>query len=370
MKRPRAISVVSSTPPRRALLLVTLLLAGSAGAGFALASESRPVQEYAIPTGSVTSVRPTGVGLPQIGETGTVGAGELVSALKKYEESGEYEADLAAVDGAAEAYLNERVAPEPAAAGTNATSAAEAKQASAPKRKTSSHSGKARSEKAKRRRVSAKGKRVCKTSYKPARRTRKGTELYRRVVRCHRAPRQTSEGTPSTGGTTTPANPSSGTTPSGGESTAPAKGKPALVLDIDETSLSNYAALAATGFTEAGVAVGAAAGTDPAIAPTLKLYKDAVKHGVAVFFVTGRPQEISAITESNLEKAGYDEGWAGIAFKPASDGVVEFKAAERKSIEQSGYDIVANVGDQQSDLEGGYADRAFKLPDPFYYIAN
>jgi hypothetical protein len=29
---------------------------------------------------------------------------------------------------------------------------------------------------------------------------------------------------------------------------------------------------------------------------------------------------------------------------------------------------VLNMGDQLSDLEGGYAERTFKLPNPFYWI--
>ncbi|MGB6550988.1 MAG: HAD family acid phosphatase [Xanthobacteraceae bacterium] len=30
--------------------------------------------------------------------------------------------------------------------------------------------------------------------------------------------------------------------------------------------------------------------------------------------------------------------------------------------------MIANVGDQESDLSGGYAEKTFKLPNPFYYI--
>ena len=37
-------------------------------------------------------------------------------------------------------------------------------------------------------------------------------------------------------------------------------------------------------------------------------------------------------------------------------------------IENEGFTILANVGDQDSDLEGGHAKRAFKLPNPMYYI--
>ena len=49
---------------------------------------------------------------------------------------------------------------------------------------------------------------------------------------------------------------------------------------------------------------------------------------------------------------------------------VEYKAGTRKHIEDLGYDIVLNVGDQWSDLQGGYADRILKLPNPTYYLPS
>ena len=47
---------------------------------------------------------------------------------------------------------------------------------------------------------------------------------------------------------------------------------------------------------------------------------------------------------------------------------IPFKSAARGEIEAKGYHIVVNIGDQYSVLAGGYAERVFKLPDPFYYI--
>jgi HAD superfamily, subfamily IIIB (Acid phosphatase) len=47
-----------------------------------------------------------------------------------------------------------------------------------------------------------------------------------------------------------------------------------------------------------------------------------------------------------------------------------FKSSTRADIESRGYDTMANVGDQKSDLDGGHADRAFKLPNPFYFIPD
>lgn len=142
------------------------------------------------------------------------------------------------------------------------------------------------------------------------------------------------------------------------------------MLDINETSLSNYQGLAAAGFTSAGLVVPASTGTGTAIQPTFALYRRAHDCGVPVFFITGRPSAIQSITETNLRNAGYDEAWQGLYCKPSDKTTETFKSAIRAGIEQHGYDIIANVGDQESDLDGGHADRDFKLPNPYYFIAD
>jgi len=47
---------------------------------------------------------------------------------------------------------------------------------------------------------------------------------------------------------------------------------------------------------------------------------------------------------------------------------IHYKSATRAHIESLGYDIVANFGDQFSDLIGGSADRTFKMPNPNYFL--
>jgi HAD superfamily, subfamily IIIB (Acid phosphatase) len=146
--------------------------------------------------------------------------------------------------------------------------------------------------------------------------------------------------------------------------------RPALVLDIDETSLSNYTAIDADDFTfgphsqaEATDEIGTAIG------PTLALFNDAKRAGVAVFFVTGRPESQRAVTVENLHKVGYD-GWQQLYLKPAGPTMttVQYKSGARRDIESQGYRIIANIGDQYSDLAGGHATRAFKLANPFYFL--
>jgi predicted secreted acid phosphatase len=52
----------------------------------------------------------------------------------------------------------------------------------------------------------------------------------------------------------------------------------------------------------------------------------------------------------------------------ASCPTIRYKSGTRAYIESQGYDIVANFGDQFSDLEGGFADKTFKMPNPNYYL--
>jgi predicted secreted acid phosphatase len=53
---------------------------------------------------------------------------------------------------------------------------------------------------------------------------------------------------------------------------------------------------------------------------------------------------------------------------PASCPTIQYKSGTRAYIESQGYDIVANFGDQFSDLLGGFADKTFKMPNPNYYL--
>ncbi|TWB19099.1 acid phosphatase [Nitrospirillum amazonense] len=163
--------------------------------------------------------------------------------------------------------------------------------------------------------------------------------------------------------------------------TLPAGSRPALVLDIDETSLSNWPQLKINdfGYIKAGgcdLDRGPCAapawemmGRATVIAPTLELYRQARAAGVAVFFITGRPEAEREATARNLAAAGY-EGWAGLVLRApgAHGGAADYKAAERARIEAQGYTIIANMGDQDSDLAGGHAERTFKLANPFYFI--
>jgi HAD superfamily, subfamily IIIB (Acid phosphatase) len=159
---------------------------------------------------------------------------------------------------------------------------------------------------------------------------------------------------------------------------------PAVVLDIDETSLSNWDNLTADdfGFIEDGpcslqakMACGFNEWIDKAIAPpiepTLKFFQFVRDRNVAVFFITGRRDKQRRATLWNLDRAGF-ANWAGIVTRPDDQhgSIVPFKSGERDKVAEK-YTILANVGDQDSDLQdlkGKSAECSFKLPNPYYFI--
>jgi predicted secreted acid phosphatase len=158
--------------------------------------------------------------------------------------------------------------------------------------------------------------------------------------------------------------------------------RPALVLDIDDTALTNWPVIVANDFGR--FAAGPCLlpegpcgwhewdlrGQDAPLEPTLQVFRTARSLGVTVFFISGRPESERAATERNLTAAGYG-GYEQAFFTPNGAhfaSLVQFKAPTRQKIAAMGYSIIANMGDQMSDLDGGFAEKTFKLPNPFYYI--
>jgi hypothetical protein len=107
-----------------------------------------------------------------------------------------------------------------------------------------------------------------------------------------------------------------------------------------------------------------------------------------VFGLTGRNDNQKKATIGNLAEVGYAPGtftpmgfftrWVSGSTPPAwimgcvggtTCTTVEYKSKTRAHIEHDlGFTIVASYGDQYSDLAGGYADHAVKLPNPTYYL--
>ena len=149
--------------------------------------------------------------------------------------------------------------------------------------------------------------------------------------------------------------------------------KLALILDVDETMLSNYQQLldADFGYVPSDFTAWVETAKAPAISGTLRLYKEAQRLGVSIFIITGRPESQRAATELDLHQQGYD-GWQQLAMRPdvhASGTTGQFKASVRGQIAATGYTLALSVGDQWSDLKGKpEAEFSVKYSDPFDII--
>jgi len=178
------------------------------------------------------------------------------------------------------------------------------------------------------------------------------------------------------------------------------RGTRAIVLDVDDTALLtwNYEVFSNWAYNPATNADYVTGQKFPAVPGMVAMAQAAEREGYAIFFLTGRPTSQEPATLGNLtaDGIGVDAGFPkpttltdgedGLFTKPdvsaypdylkkacADDPggkctTIHYKSATRAHIESLGYNIVANFGDQFSDLKGGYADRTFKLPNPNYYL--
>jgi phosphoglycolate phosphatase-like HAD superfamily hydrolase len=149
--------------------------------------------------------------------------------------------------------------------------------------------------------------------------------------------------------------------------------KLAMVLDIDETSLSNYCEQSREGFGFVGSVYNAYLMSTDASIPipgTLALFNQAQAAGVDVYFITGRNNDQTETTARNLRIAGYDH-WAGLTLRDDHERNMDttlYKSNERAKIALD-HRIILSVGDQWSDLNGpNAAEVSVKLPNPFYFI--
>lgn len=147
--------------------------------------------------------------------------------------------------------------------------------------------------------------------------------------------------------------------------------RPAIIMDIDETAVSNYAHLEEVdfGYLPKLWRAWVDSAQAPALEGSLQLFRTAREHKVAVFFITGRSERNRGVTVKNLESAGY-AGYQQLIMRnsESEESTGEYKRDERKKLTEQGYSILVNLGDQTSDLEGGYSQSVFKLPNPMYYV--
>jgi predicted secreted acid phosphatase len=164
----------------------------------------------------------------------------------------------------------------------------------------------------------------------------------------------------------------------------------AVVLDIDEVLLSNvYDAVwtspqgvawyAADYFADAWGHSWPRGETPfgPALPGALQLLEAARAHNIAVFYVTGRSEDIRPLTVANFESQGIgapedfpalkDSRSLALCMRPHNDtrSTQAFKQDCRAAISRT-HRIVLNLGDQASDL-GEFGDVQLLLPHCLYF---
>jgi hypothetical protein len=159
------------------------------------------------------------------------------------------------------------------------------------------------------------------------------------------------------------------------------KAHKAIVLDIDDTTLNtyNYEIFSSFVFNPDTNADFVNSAAFPAVFGMPSLVKKAKSEGYTIFFLTGRPVAQFKGTKKNLHKVGYPTVPNGHLFlkDPSAPWLssctttcttTQYKSLTRKHIKSLGFHIVANFGDQFSDLRGGFANRRFKIPNPMYFL--
>lgn len=148
--------------------------------------------------------------------------------------------------------------------------------------------------------------------------------------------------------------------------------KSAVVFDIDETALSNYEYTKKIGFGYIyklwnewqlkGIA--------PAIKDTKRFYDYLISKNIRVIFISGRNADVGEATKKNLIEQGYTKFDALILRSESENKIsaAEWKAAKRKDLISKGYNIIACIGDQESDFAGGNTGIKIKLPSYLYLI--
>ncbi|HEY9869228.1 MAG TPA: HAD family acid phosphatase, partial [Candidatus Obscuribacterales bacterium] len=150
-------------------------------------------------------------------------------------------------------------------------------------------------------------------------------------------------------------------------------GKPgvAVVSDIDETLLDNRGQFYRDrkDWTWAKFKAWQNESRASALEPTRRFLAWARKNGFAIFLVTGRFESQRAATIVNLVKCGI--AYDGLYMRRDQDKdltAAQVKPPLRKAIEDLGFKIVVNIGDQWSDLVGGHAEECIKLPNKLYFV--
>lgn len=116
---------------------------------------------------------------------------------------------------------------------------------------------------------------------------------------------------------------------------------PCVVFDIDDTLICSR--------------------TRRPIQPMVSLYREILDRGIDIYIVTARQPVYLEITIEELHRHGII-GYRDIHMVGYHGNKAMRKAEIRETIENMGYDIILNIGDDPGDMMYGYYTYGIKLP--------
>ncbi|MFH1196664.1 MAG: HAD family acid phosphatase [bacterium] len=147
----------------------------------------------------------------------------------------------------------------------------------------------------------------------------------------------------------------------------------AVVFDVDDTAISGYAYTEEIGFgySHEHWRAWAEEANAPAIEQVKEFYDWLIERNIQVIFLTGRRNEVCNFTYKNLINAGYTKFDTLICRNDEQQKLpaAEYKTEVRTEMTKHGYEIIACVGDQETDLEGDFTGLKIKLPN-YLYLTN
>ncbi len=148
--------------------------------------------------------------------------------------------------------------------------------------------------------------------------------------------------------------------------------KATIIFDIDDTVLSDYldGKSISFGYIPKLSHEWVLRADAPAIMQTKNLYDYLVDRGFVIIFITGRKYNEYDATIKNLKAEGFTQFEKLIVRQKNEEKLTaqEYKTRYRKHLSKKGYRIVGCIGDQWSDLNGGYCGYKVKLPNTRYII--
>lgn len=146
----------------------------------------------------------------------------------------------------------------------------------------------------------------------------------------------------------------------------------AVVFDVDETVLSNYnnTKSISFGYVQDIWHNDILHADEPTIPQTKIFYNWLISKNIKIIFLTGRYQEIYEATKKNLITTGFSQ-YDTLIVRNADEikmPAAKYKIQKRHELVKKGYNIIACVGDQWSDLEGDNTGIKIKLPNYLYLI--